>query len=128
MLVHLGGIAHLVVSGTDPSETVLERAEPIFAQFPELGAYGVIFLNGGKMTPLVKVSAAHTLVWEGSCGSGAVAAAVAQSEGLMDDEFFRAYEQPAGSITAAVTRRRGEVVAACIGGTVHFNEIEIVEI
>lgn len=80
----------------------------------------------------------HTICAESGCRcrtpraggtfDGAVAAAVAQSEGLTDDEFFRAYEQPAGSITAAVTRRRGEVVAACIGGTVHFNEIEIVEI
>ena len=127
-LVHLGGIAHLVTEGVPPSETVLERAEPVFAQFPGLDAYGVIFLNSGKMTPLVKVPAAHTLVWEGSCGSGTVAAAVAQSEGIQDGEFVRSYEQPAGTIEATVTRRAGGVVAAYIGGTVRFGEIETVEI
>ena len=57
-----------------------------------------------------------------------VAAAVAQSEGLADGEFIRAYEQPAGSIMATVVRRKGEVTAVCIGGTVRFDEIETVEI
>ncbi len=127
-LVHLGGIAHVVTEGTKPSEAYLERAEQIFAQFPDLDAYGAIFLNDGKMTPLVKVPAAHTLFWEGSCGSGTVAAAVAQSEGLADGEFVRAYEQPAGTVEATVVRKNGEVTAAYIGGTVRFGEIETVEI
>ena len=127
-LVHLGGIAHLVTEGTEPGEAYFERAESVFAQFPDLDAYGVIFLNGDKMTPLVKVPAAHTLVWEGSCGSGTVAAAVAQSAGLADGEFVRTYEQPAGSIMAAVARQKGEVTAAYIGGTVRFDEIETVDI
>ena len=127
-LVHLGGIAHLVMEGVEPSEVYWERAEPIFAQFPDLDAYGVIFLNGGRMTPLVKVPAAHTLFWEGSCGSGTVAAAVAQSEGTTDGVFVRSYKQPAGTIEATVTRRRDELTATSIGGTVRFDEIRIVEI
>lgn len=127
-LVHLGGIAHLVLEDIDPSETVLERVEPFFTRFSGLDAYGVIFLNGGKLTPLVKVPAAHTLFWEGSCGSGTVAAAVAQSQDLADGEFVRTYDQPAGSIVATVVRQKGEVTAAYIGGTVRFDEIETVEI
>ena len=127
-LVHLGGIAHLVTEGTDPSESYLERAEHIFGQFPDLDAYGVIFLNGGKMTPLVKVPAAHTLFWEGSCGSGTVATAVAQSEGIWSGDFVRTYKQPACAIEATVTRQNGKVTAAYIGGTVRFDEIETVEI
>lgn len=127
-LVHLGGIAHLVTEDAEPSEAYLERAESIFAQFPDLDAYGVIFLNGGKITPLVKVPAARTLFWEGSCGSGTVAAAVAQSEGVRDGEFVRTYEQPAGLIEATVTRRAGAVAAAYIGGTVRFGELQTIEI
>ena len=127
-LVHLGGIAHLVLEEIDPSESVLERAEPVFTSFPGLDAYGVIFLNDGKMTPLVKVPAAHTLFWEGSCGSGTVAAAVAQSEELADGAFVRTYEQPAGSVEATVIRQNGSVIAAYIGGSVRFGEIETVEV
>ncbi len=127
-LVHLGGIAHLVLEDVEPSESVLDRVEPVFTEFPDLDAYGVIFLNGGKMTPLVKVPAAHTLFWEGSCGSGTLAAAVAQSQSLADGEFVRAYEQPAGSVEATVVRRNGDVTAAYIGGSVRFDEIETVEI
>lgn len=127
-LVHLGGIAHLVTEDVAPDEAFLERAESVFSQFPDLDAYGVIFLWGGKMTPLVKVPAAHTLVWEGSCGSGTVAAAVAQSQDLADGEFVRTYDQPAGSIVATVIRQKGDVTAAYIGGSVRFDEIETVEI
>ena len=47
------------------------------------------------MTPLVKVPAAGSLVWEGSCGSGSLAAAVAQSLDAPDGPFVRSYAQPA---------------------------------
>ncbi len=69
-LVHLGGIAHLVVEDIPPEESFFAEAEPCFAAFPELEAYGVIFLQGKHVTPLVKVVTTDTLAWEGSCGSG----------------------------------------------------------
>ena len=69
-LVHLGGIAHLVVQGVAPSRDFFAAAEPIFAEDPMLEAYGVCFIEGERMTPLVKVPEAGTLVFEGSCGSG----------------------------------------------------------
>ena len=70
------------------------------------------------MTPLVKVPAAGSLVWEGSCGSGSLAAAVAQSQNAPDGPFVRTYIQPAGAVEAAVIRRDGEEVSAWIGGPV----------
>ena len=71
-LVHLGGIAHLVVENVTPNQAFFDRVEHIFEDISGLDAYGVIFLEPqtGKMTPLVKVPAAGTLIWEGSCGSG----------------------------------------------------------
>ena len=127
-LVDLGGIAHFVVEGVAPSLDFFERAEPLFQKIPGLEAYGVIFLEGEKMTPLVKVPAAGTLVWEGSCGSGSLAAAAAQSRNAPDGPFVRDYIQPAGAIQAAIVRRNGEAVSACIGGPVVLGlpcEIEI---
>lgn len=70
------------------------------------------------MTPLVKVPAANTLVWEGSCGSGSLACAVAQSQAMVNGEFARDYLQPAGVVRATAVRTNGAVTAAYIGGPV----------
>ena len=126
-LVHLGGIAHLVVEGVTPSEEFFTAAEPMFASLGALDAYGVIFLDGTRMTPLVKVPAVNSLVWEGSCGSGSLAAAIAQSAGT-SGEFERDYVQPAGTIRVTVERRGGEVTAAYIGGSVTLDDPAEVEI
>ena len=117
MLVHLGGIAHLVVQGVAPSRDFFAAAEPIFAEDPMLEAYGVCFIEGERMTPLVKVPEAGTLVFEGSCGSGTLASAIALSRGC-DGDFSVALRQPAGTVYASVTRQAGAVTAASIGGSV----------
>lgn len=122
VLVHLGGIAHLVTEGVEPALDFFERAEPLLQAIPGLDAYGVIFLKDGRMTPLVKVPAAGSLVWEGSCGSGTLAAAVAQSLNAPDGRFVRDYVQPAGTVQAGVVREGGRVTAAWIGGPVSLGE------
>lgn len=123
-LVHLGGIAHFVVEDVEPSIDFFAEAEPMFLKLAGLDAYGVIFHDSKthRMTPLVKVPAANSLVWEGSCGSGSLASAVAQSADMTDGEFERDYIQPAGTVRATVVRRDGEVTAAYIGGTVTLDE------
>jgi len=129
-LVDLVGIAHLVVEDVPLSLDFFQRAEPLFREIPDLDAYGVIFLDTqkGTMTPLVKVPASGTLVWEGSCGSGSLAAAVAQGQNTPDGPFVRDYVQPAGIIQVTVTRQNGRTVSACIGGPVHLDppvEVEL---
>jgi len=123
-LVDLGGIAHFVVEGTASSENFFRTAEPLFSAMAGLDAYGVIFLDrqSHRMTPLVKVVDTGTLVWEGSCGSGSVACAVAESQDLADGLFERDYFQPAGVVRASVERRGGAVVSAAIGGPVTLGE------
>ena len=123
-LVHLGGIAHLVLENVEPSQAIFDQAEPLFRDIPGLDAYGVIFLdtNTLHMTPLVKVPATNTLVWEGSCGSGSLASALAQSRDLTDGTFSRSYIQPAGTVTATAVREGGKVVKTYIGGPVTLGE------
>ena len=118
-LVDLGGIAHFVVDAV-PDENFFHAVEPIVSAIAGLDAYGVIFLDRAtrRMTPLVKVVDTGTLVWEGSCGSGSVACAVAESEGISDGLFEQDYLQPAGVIRASVVRKNGAVSAASIGGPV----------
>lgn len=129
-LVHLGGIAHLVVEDAAPSQTFFAQAEPLFQTVRGLDAYGVIFLDreGGKITPLVKVPATNTLVWEGSCGSGTLAAAVAQSWDNPKGTFIQDYIQPAGMIQAVIVWENRQIMAAYIGGPVSLDlpiEIEL---
>lgn len=129
-LVNLGGIAHFVVEGITPDQAFFDQAEPMLAALPGLDAYGVIFLEPAKgtMTPLVKVPATNTLVWEGSCGSGTLASAIAQSQDADDGLFVRDYIQPAGVVQASVARQGGKVTAAYIGGPVSLDEPVVVEL
>ena len=123
-LVDLTGIAHFVVEGTAPSEEFFRAVEPVFSGIAGLDACGVIFLDAEthRMTPLVKVVDTGTLIWEGSCGSGTIACAVAESTGLADGLFEHDYFQPAGVVRASVERRGGAVVSAAIGGPVTLDE------
>lgn len=123
-LVDLTGIAHFVVEGVEPSEGFFRAAESIFSGIAGLDACGVIFLNAENrsMTPLVKVIETDSLVWEGSCGSGSVACAVAQSEAMENGGFSCEYRQPAGAVRASVERQGGNVIAASIGGEVTLDE------
>ena len=123
-LVDLTGIAHFVVEGVEPSEGFFRAAESIFSGIAGLDACGVIFLNAENrsMTPLVKVIETDSLVWEGSCGSGSVACAVAQSERMENGGFSCEYRQPAGAVRASVERQGGNVIAASIGGEVTLDE------
>jgi len=125
-LVHLGGIAHFVVEGVAPSREFFAEVEEVFASYPELEAYGVLFLDGEKMTPLVKVPAAGTLVFEGSCGSGTLASVIAMSEGV-EGEFSASLQQPAGIVSASVTRKNGKIISASIGGPVSLGDPFTVE-
>ena len=126
-LVRFEGIA-LLVAEVEPDQSFFDRAESIFDEFPALEAYGVVFLaKDGKMTPLIKVPAAGSLVWEGSCGSGSLACAIAESEGT-EGEFTKDYIQPAGTIRASVFRAEGRLIRARIGGGVRLDEPQVVEI
>lgn len=127
-LVHLGGIAHLVVDAP-PDADFFAAAEPLFTrECPGLDAYGVMFLHAGRLTPWVRVAATGTLVREGSCGSGTLAAALAESMGAPDGVFGRDYVQPAGTIRAEVEKRDGAVAAARIGGAAALDEPAEIEL
>ena len=122
-LVRLPGITHFVVTGMEPAEEILDRIESDLEKTGQSDAYGVCFLNPQTltMTPLVEVLGTHSRIWEGSCGSGSVACACAQSFGETDGVFEVTYKQPAGSLQVTVTRENGKILDATIGGSVRFD-------
>lgn len=122
-LVDLDGIAHLVVHDVAPSRDFFAAAEPIFQSYRALDAYGVCFVKGDTLTPLVKVVNTDTLVFEGSCGSGAMAAAFAASRGEGDGKFTYRLRQPKGTVEATVVRDSGMWIDASIGGPVTVGDV-----
>ena len=130
VLVDLEGIAHLVVEDVAPSLDFFQEVEPLFQEIPGLEAYGVMFLNRSTshVTPLVKVPAANTLVWEGSCGSGSVASAIACAMGAPDGQYAQDLTQPAGVIRVKLTLDQGQVTQVSIGGPVTLDAPIVVNV
>ncbi len=126
ILVEMEGISHVVVEDIAPDITFFQQAEKLFSRENRPDAYGVLFVNRaeGCMTPIVRVFSTDTTVWEGSCGSGTLAAAAALSRSESEGEFRYTLVQPAGTLTAGVTRRKGQIVAAELGGSVTLSEPE----
>lgn len=124
------GITHLVAFCPEKNEKLLQAAQWRYDGEPEVEAYGVMFLDRDAltMTPVVAVKATDTLVWEGSCGSGSVAAAVALTRGLPDGRHQFLLRQPRGELVVTLQRRNGDAEQVSIGGPVSLGEWETIEL
>jgi len=73
-LLRFDGIAHLILPG-DLDRDRVERAAPDWCAALGAEALGCMLLDeaAGRLTPLVWVPGARTLVWERSCASGSAA-------------------------------------------------------
>lgn len=122
--VEFEGIAHLVADCPMPNDDLLHAAAGIFEPIDALGAYGVIFFDrhAQHIIPAVTVKATKSLIWEGSCGSGSVAAAIAATQEKPDGDYCCTLSQPAGSMTVTLAKAQGTVCRAEIGGAVTLGE------
>ena len=128
--VDLEGISHLIAEVGVPDRRAVMAAENLFGDDDEIAAYGIMFFEkyGMEMIPFVKVKATDSLVREGSCGSGTVAAAASLCMGAIEGEFSYTIAQPSGSITAKVVKKDKKFVSVSIGGSVSLGEPTEVEI
>ena len=121
-VVVFDGICHVIVEGEPRKgefvEDILKRAK----EMCPCGAWGIMFLKGDQMTPAVYVESTDSLVWESSCGSGSMAAAVYLSQREGDGEYFYTLYQPGGEIRAAVSKKTGEIVRCTMGGPVRISQ------
>lgn len=128
-LVDLGGIVH-AVAPCPPDIALLDRLETLLAGRAD--AFGVMFLapDEGRppMVPVVRVPAVGSTVWERSCGSGSVAAAIhlARTGPALDGASVLRLSQPGGVIEVSLSRRGGKITAAAIGGPVSLGAAEAV--
>lgn len=130
LAVDCGGITHLVAEQPQPDSRLLKAAEALFGQDDSITAYGVIFLDREKssITPAVYVKATDSLVWEGSCGSGSVAAAVSLAMSCPEGEREFLIAQPKGELTVRLKKRGGRVVFAEMGGRAEIDMPTAIEI
>ena len=120
------GICHIIVPGKPKKgefvEKLLEKAK---AECP-CGAWGIMFLEREQLIPAVYVESTDSLIWESSCGSGSMAAAVYLSRSEENGEFTYILKQPGGEIQAAVQKEQGEILRCIMGGPVSISpEIEL---
>lgn len=119
-LVEYPGISHLVLEGREPLTGDKAAAEGLLSS---LGAgqecFGLLYLQGQRMRPLVYVRATDTLVWESSCASGTCAVAAARALAQGSDLSLELF-QPGGSLKAEAVLQAGRPVSLTLDGPVTF--------
>lgn len=116
VLVDLGGIMHLVLWDVTASEDLFNKYKNEINEKYNPPAMGVMFVNKKtlEMTPVVYVRDVDTTYFEGSCGSGSVATAVALSLEKAAGAHSFELTQPAGKIVASVVK--GAETSASVAG------------
>lgn len=120
--VVLEGITHVILENTKASETLAQAVIEEAIWRTEADAAGAIFLDGNHMIPAVWVRATGSFIWESSCGSGTLSAALWLGREVKDGRFEKEFVQPGGILKAGFTAKDGKIVEAGIGGPVFFEE------
>ncbi len=116
-VVRFPGICHVICESA-PDREAAEALAPAWCEALGADALGIMFLEreAARLTPLVYVPGAGTLVWERSCASGtaAVGAWLAQEA---QAEITEAFAEPGGTLTVRA-RPDGSVL---LGGQVKLD-------
>ena len=118
------GIAHIILQDREPDQEVIRFMTERFGR--RFDAIGVMFLNGDRLTPVVYVPSAGTLVYESSCGSGTLAAAwfleQERTGGSTQIEKQYIFKEPGGDITVRLRRQEDGSLSGVMGGDVRLEE------
>ena len=132
ILVDLGGIIHIVLRDVEPSEEIFAIVKKAIYAKKYPAALGTIFFDTKTyaMVPIVYAQAVNTTYWEGSCGSGSQATALALSwlNRAANGSFGFKLKQPAGTIIARVEKNGGKILASYIEGHVELSKPQEIEI
>lgn len=126
-LVISEGITHMILEDMEPDEDLIRRLVETYGQKWE--AFGIMFLKGERLIPVVYVAAAGSLVYESSCGSGSLAAAwyleqkIAQC-GLSSYSF----QEPGGTIRVEIRREKDGSLSGRMGGALFLEKETEIEL
>ena len=91
------GITHMILEDMEPDEDLIRHAVDTYGR--SWDAFGIMFLKGERLTPVVYVGAAGSLVYESSCGSGSLAAAwYLEGKTAQDGMSSYSFREPGGTI------------------------------
>lgn len=124
------GILHVIAVNRTVSGAMFEKVKKVIVDQYDPEAFGLIYLNKDelKLTPVVYVKTTDTVVYERSCGSGTVAAAIYLTTDCSDGEYHYDLSNPGGGIAVKVSKNKGRVTRANIGGRVVLSEIQSINI
>lgn len=127
-MVVFDGISHVIIEEAPKGEDFTHAVFKVLEEQYEADAYGIMFLENDKMTPVVYVVETASIVWESSCGSGSMGSAVYLSKDKPDGTYAYELKQPGGIIEATVEKKDGKVTVCKMGGPVTISEEKVVEI
>lgn len=121
-LVVSEGITHMILEDMEPDQDLIRRLVDSCGQ--KWDAFGIMFLKGEELIPVVYVAAAGSLVYESSCGSGSLAAAwYLERKVARDGLSSYSFQEPGGTILVDLLREKDGRVSGRMGGAL-FLEIE----
>ena len=118
-LVISRGITHMICIDKEFDEDFARRMIDKFGK--GYSAFGVMFVNGESLIPVVYVADTDTVCCESSCGSGSLAAAWYLTRDEKDGFHGYNFEQPGGTIIVNMAKRQGRY-AGTVGGKLTLEE------
>lgn len=116
------GIVHTIVPGAPRSQAFVDGLLAAVRNAVDSSAYGVMFLDGAHMVPVVYVCETDSMIWESSCGSGSMAVAALGAMTQRDGTYSCALQQPGGIIEVVATAEEGRVTHCSMGGPVSLSD------
>lgn len=129
-LVDFGGIAHVIIKDVKATESNFEKVKAYIYSIMDIPAMGAMFFDTKEheLTPVVYVRDVDSTYFEGSCGSGTTACAIAFAKNKLPGRYPQRFRQPAGSIDTIVEVKKGRVDKVFIESTVIMSDPIKVEI
>ena len=126
-LVISEGITHMILEDMEPDRDLIRRLVDTYGQRWE--AFGIMFLKGERLVPVVYVAAADSLVYESSCGSGSLAAAwYLEQKKTQDGLSSFCFQEPGGTIRVEIRREKDGSVSGRMGGALYLEEETEIEL
>ena len=114
-LVVSEGITHMILEDMEPDEDLIRHAVDTYGR--SWDAFGIMFLKGERLTPVVFVAAAGSLVYESSCGSGSLAAAwYLEQKTAREGMSTYSFQEPGGTIRVEICREKDGSISGRMGG------------
>ena len=126
-LVVSRGITHMICTDREFDEAFARRMIEKFGG--NYSAFGVQFVNGDNLTPVVYVAGTDLICFESSCGSGSLAAAwYLERKTAQDGLSSYSFQEPGGTIRVDLLREKDGKISGRMGGALFLEKETEIEL